>query len=75
MANVTKEATTGPRKRFRRQQRACLRCDRSFMSTGPHNRLCDTCRETLSSTSTPEDEYSILVLRRGWASDRPVLQT
>ncbi|OLF81254.1 hypothetical protein AWH62_00845 [Maricaulis sp. W15] len=28
----------------RRSERPCLTCERSFMSDGPHNRMCDPCR-------------------------------
>jgi len=28
----------------RTRRRACLRCDRNFNSVGPHNRMCDRCR-------------------------------
>lgn len=29
------------------QERRCLRCTRQFISEGPHNRLCDPCREAV----------------------------
>jgi hypothetical protein len=29
--------------------RACLRCDRTFASEGPHHRLCGACRELLEA--------------------------
>lgn len=29
----------------RRRIRACLCCDKAFMSDGPHNRLCGPCRQ------------------------------
>lgn len=41
--------------------RACLRCDRRFLSEGPHNRLCQACRDFLASGSAPLEEYSL-----GW---------
>jgi len=28
-----------------RQRRACMCCGKSFMSEGPHNRLCNACRQ------------------------------
>ena len=40
-------------------RRACLRCDRLFQSEGPHHRLCQTCREYLAESPTPEEEYSL----------------
>lgn len=27
------------------KERLCLRCDVAFLSEGPHNRLCDVCRD------------------------------
>jgi hypothetical protein len=36
-------------------QRNCLRCDRSFMSTGAYNRLCHPCREFIDVNPTPEE--------------------
>lgn len=41
------EAFLGDIKRGERtegQPRNCLGCGREFMSEGPHNRMCDTCR-------------------------------
>ena len=29
----------------RKQRRACLCCGKSFLSEGPHNRLCNACRQ------------------------------
>ena len=29
------------------KKRKCLRCNIRFVSTGAHNRLCDSCREAL----------------------------
>ena len=39
------------------QPRACLRCDRTFVSEGPHHRLCQACREFLAVAPTPVEEY------------------
>jgi hypothetical protein len=39
--------------------RDCLRCDRRFASEGPHHRLCQTCREWVDETPTPEPVYSL----------------
>jgi hypothetical protein len=41
------------------QKRVCLRCDQSFLSEGPNNRLCPACREYLHAQPTPEEEYSL----------------
>lgn len=32
-------------KEIRTKTRTCLRCSRTFISEGDHNRLCDTCRK------------------------------
>ncbi len=37
--------------------RACLKCDKPFMSAGPHNRLCPTCNGHLSGEATPEETH------------------
>jgi hypothetical protein len=39
--------------------RACLRCDRSFASTGPENRLCRPCLEFLENNPTPAHTYRL----------------
>src|SRR5919106_233516 len=41
------------------KRRACLRCDRTFLSEGPHNRLCQSCREFLAASPTPAEEYPL----------------
>ena len=41
------------------RRRVCLRCDRPFLSEGPHHRLCERCREVLAASPTPELEYSL----------------
>ena len=43
----------------RLKRKACLRCDREFLSEGPHNRLCQACREFLAESSTAFEEYFI----------------
>jgi hypothetical protein len=63
MASARKEAKLPARRVLRRQQRTCLRCDRTFMSAGSHNRLCDPCRGVLTVASTPEEEYSMAFLK------------
>ncbi len=32
------------------KRRPCMRCDRSFMSEGPHHRLCTDCRAFLKGS-------------------------
>lgn len=34
------------RRAFRTSERACLCCGAAFESQGPHNRMCDHCRQT-----------------------------
>lgn len=34
------------RKALRASERACLSCGAAFESQGPHNRMCDHCRQT-----------------------------
>ena len=34
-----------PREKKRKQRRACMCCGKSFLSEGPHNRLCGPCRQ------------------------------
>jgi 5-methylcytosine-specific restriction endonuclease McrA len=41
------------------KRRSCLRCDRMFLSEGPHNRLCQSCREFLAASPTPAEEYPL----------------
>jgi len=47
------------RSRPRMKRRLCLRCDREFLSEGPHNRLCQPCREFLAVAPTPMEEYPL----------------
>ena len=28
----------------KKNERACLKCTKQFMSAGPHNRICESCR-------------------------------
>ena len=51
------------------QHRGCLRCDRKFLSSGPHNRLCQACRDALDASSTPEEAYPLVFLRESAKSD------
>jgi hypothetical protein len=41
------------------RERVCLRCDQTFLSQGPNNRLCPACREYIHAQPTPEEEYSL----------------
>jgi hypothetical protein len=59
-------------KRYRntfKRQKACLRCDREFLSAGPHNRLCQACRDALAQSSTPEEAYPLAFRRESATSD------
>lgn len=46
-----KANTASPRRPSARRRRACLTCRESFRSAGPHNRLCDACRERIADLS------------------------
>lgn len=39
--------------------RICLRCDQTFQSTGPLNRLCVACHKALGDAATPEEEHRL----------------
>jgi hypothetical protein len=39
------------------KRRACLRCNRRFLSEGPHHRLCGACRASLATMPAPAEEY------------------
>jgi len=52
-----KAGTSHPGKSMR--ERVCLRCDQTFLSQGPNNRLCPACREYMHAQPTPEEEYSL----------------
>ncbi|MCP5008196.1 MAG: hypothetical protein GY941_30320 [Planctomycetes bacterium] len=40
-----------------KQKRACLRCERKFISSGPYNRICEKCR--LANERISSSAYSI----------------
>lgn len=42
-------------------QRNCLCCRKAFMSEGPHNRMCDTCRRLGTEIQSP---YGLAPIRR-----------
>lgn len=52
MTTPTKTAS-GPKPEREPAQRNCLKCDRSFMSKGPHNWLCERCRSYLGYRNSP----------------------
>lgn len=39
--------------------KTCLKCDRSFLSEGPHNWLCHACRELIKEAPSPEETFTI----------------
>jgi hypothetical protein len=41
------------------KRRACLRCNRMFLSEGAHHRLCEACRGSLATMPTPPEEYPL----------------
>ena len=57
MARILRRRSKRSRKTATPKERVCLRCDRRFLSEGPHNRLCQTCREYLADAPTPVEEY------------------
>lgn len=59
MARGARTTTNSRSRKIELMQRDCLRCDRTFASKGPYNRLCKTCLEYLSASPTPDEEYSI----------------
>lgn len=42
--DVPEPARVQPRRRQAAQERPCMCCGASFVSAGPHNRLCSSCR-------------------------------
>jgi hypothetical protein len=59
MPRVMRVRVKRVRSRTRMKRRRCLRCDREFLSEGPHNRLCQPCREFLAGAPTPMEEYPL----------------
>lgn len=45
------------------QRRACLRCDRLFLSPGFQVRLCDACRQSLVEFPVEDEPYPLLIGR------------
>jgi hypothetical protein len=62
MARDLRRRSKRSRKTAPSPQRACLRCDRRFVSEGPHHRLCQACREFLAVAPTPVEEYPLRFL-------------
>ncbi len=44
-------------RKAKQKRRKCLTCEKSFMSEGPHNRMCDGCR---SRRAEEPPEYRLL---------------
>jgi len=59
MARVVRGYSKPARSTMKLKRRACLRCDREFLSEGPHHRLCQGCREFLAASPTPAEEYPL----------------
>jgi hypothetical protein len=59
MPRVTRAPVKHVRIRTIVKRRLCLRCEREFLSEGPHNRLCQPCREFLTAAPTPIEEYPL----------------
>jgi 5-methylcytosine-specific restriction endonuclease McrA len=72
MARVAKSYSKPYRRTPKRlKRRDCLRCDRKFWSEGPHHRLCQGCRQSIASSPSPLEEYSLVVL---YERGRPALE-
>lgn len=59
MPRVMRAYSKPSRRTTKLKRRDCLRCDRVFLSEGPHNRLCQACREFLAASPTPAEEYPL----------------
>jgi uncharacterized protein with PIN domain len=60
MAYAARNSVNPSRSTKKVKRRNCLRCDREFWSEGPHHRLCQTCRQVITASSSPVEEYSIV---------------
>jgi hypothetical protein len=40
--------------------RVCLRCDRTFASVGPQNRICQICRHKALSSPSEIEPYQLM---------------
>jgi hypothetical protein len=59
MGRAMKAYSKRSRRTSRLKERACLRCDRTFLSEGPHHQLYERCREALAASTTPPEEYHL----------------
>lgn len=59
MPKVARDRAKLERRRKKVRRRDCLRCDRKFVSEGPHNRLCEGCRSFLAAQASPAQEYTL----------------
>ena len=59
MARAVRAHSKPSRRTMKPKRRECLRCERMFLSEGPHNRLCQSCREFLAASPTPAEEYPL----------------
>src|SRR5215510_11922774 len=59
MARAVRAHSKPSRRGMKPKRRECLRCERMFLSEGPHNRLCQSCREFLAASPTPAEEYPL----------------
>src|SRR5919109_3004400 len=55
MARAVRAHSKPSRRGMKPKRRECLRCERMFLSEGPHNRLCQSCREFLAASPTPAE--------------------
>ena len=63
MARMARNYVKPSRRTKKVKRRSCLRCDREFLSEGPHHRLCHTCRQVIAASPSPVEEYSVVPLR------------
>lgn len=49
--------------RRREAYRTCLRCDISFLSASPENRLCAPCREFVNHEPSPATTHRVHITR------------
>jgi hypothetical protein len=60
MAHAARRYAKSSRGTKKVKRRNCLRCDREFLSEGPHHRLCQTCRQVIAASASPVEEYSVV---------------
>lgn len=58
MARIARGSSKPAPDRHHLKRRDCLRCDRAFLSGGPHHRLCEACRRVLAASPWLTEEYS-----------------